>query len=115
LTPGREDWLGTWKAPESRFGEIQELGRNNPIVNVVLNMMHYQSLPMVQALELMVIELAKQNAMLQETLVQKARRETAVILLAPLPAESYCKANGCHRWKGDGAPACGKGCFAVRP
>ena len=31
------------------------------------------------------------------------------------PAESYCKANGCHRWKGDGAPACGKGCFAAKP
>lgn len=28
---------------------------------------------------------------------------------------SFCKASGCSRFKGDGGPACGAGCFAVRP
>lgn len=30
------------------------------------------------------------------------------------PKSDYCKANGCRRWRGDGKPACMRGCFAAQ-
>ena len=71
----------------SKRDEILRLARDNPAVYMAVSMHDLQGVPWVEAMETLVVELARQNAKYIELLTEVEMRRPTVIRIDKAPGE----------------------------